>query len=185
MKNKFIFVIFLILGLNAGCHEVTVGYLWLEDPGYNPDTLLVKQESSLNISAPSWGIWPNPTWDNMIESGYTPEQLEEWGIQPTFEGMGGEGEDYYRNKWDQPYVSTAIEGIEGTDQIYVSVKQITTDTGDAQKLKDCLIILQVCVSRIGGNSPPILFYIYITNSSNNLSKVTSGSVRKPGCGREV
>lgn len=56
MKNKFIFVIFLILGLNAGCHEVTVGYLWLEDPGYNPDTLLVKQESSLNISAPSWGI---------------------------------------------------------------------------------------------------------------------------------
>ena len=140
MKNKFIFVIFLILGLNAGCHEVTVGYLWLEDPGYNPDTLLVKQESSLNISAPSWGIWPNPTWDNMIESGYTPEQLEEWGIQPTFEGMGGEGEEYYRNKWDQPYVSTAIEGIEGTDQIYVSVKQITTDTGDAQKLKDCLMV---------------------------------------------
>lgn len=60
MKNKFIFVIFLILGLNAGCHEVTVGYLWLEDPGYNPDTLLVKQESSIIFPLPlgEYGLIP-------------------------------------------------------------------------------------------------------------------------------
>ena len=139
MKNRLLLAI-LLFGLNIGCHDITVGYLWMENPGYNPDTLIVKQENSLDITAPSWGVWPDPTWESMIKEGYTPEQLEEWGLQPTFEGMGGEGEDYYRNKWDQPYVSTAIEGVEGTDQIYVSVKQITSDTGDAEKLKKCLIV---------------------------------------------
>lgn len=140
MKNIYVFAILFILGLNAGCHDVTVGYLWLEDPGYSMDSLVVKQENSLDLREPYWGVWPDPTWENMIQQGFTPEQLEEWGLQPTFEGMGGAGEDYYRNKWDQPYVSTAIEGVEGTDQIYVSIKQITTDAGNTEKLKDCITV---------------------------------------------
>lgn len=140
MKNIVVLVVISIAGLCMGCHDVTVGYLWMNEPGYNPDSLIVKQVSSLDSAAPTWGVWPNPVWESMIADGLTPEQLEEWGVSPTMEGMGGEGEDYYRVKWDQPYVSTAIEGVEGTDQIYVSLKSIDTDTGDIERLRNCIHI---------------------------------------------
>ena len=43
-------------------------------------------------------------------------------------------EDYYRSKWGTPWVSTPIEGVEGTIAIYVSIKNITSTSGDPEKL---------------------------------------------------
>ncbi|WP_018336673.1 hypothetical protein [Butyricimonas synergistica] len=48
------------------------------------------------------------------------------------------GEDYLRAKWGQPWVSTPIEGVEGTAQIIVSIKNITSTSGDPDKLWEVL-----------------------------------------------
>lgn len=134
----FIAILFSIVGVS--CHDVTVGYLWMESPGYNPDTMVVKAETSLDVTEPTWGTWPNPMWEEYLSYGFTPEELEAMGIPPTIEGMGGEGEDYNRNKWDQPYVSTSIEGVEGTQQIYATLKDVKPAGEGADKLREVLIV---------------------------------------------
>lgn len=50
------------------------------------------------------------------------------------------GEDYYRSKWGAPWVSTPIEGVEGTIAIYVSIKNITSTSGDPEKLWEVLSV---------------------------------------------
>lgn len=53
----------------------------------------------------------------------------------------GEGEeDYLRGKWGFPWVSTPIEGVEGTAQILVSIKNITSTDGDAGKMQGALSV---------------------------------------------
>ena len=134
----FIAILFSIVGVS--CHDVTVGYLWMESPGYNPDTMVVKAETSLDVTEPTWGTWPNPEYEVMISQGIPPELLESLGIFPTFEGYGGGGEDYDRHKWDQPYVSTSIEGVEGTQQIYATLKDVKPAGEGADKLREALIV---------------------------------------------
>ncbi len=49
--------------------------------------------------------------------------------------------DYKRMKWDIPYVSVPIEGLEGTPQIYITITEIKSLTGteaEAAKLKTVL-----------------------------------------------
>lgn len=65
---------------------------------------------------------------------YTPELLASWGIFPTQTIEVGAGEDYLRTKWGTPWVSNPIEGVDGTAQIYVSIKDIKTTTGNAGKM---------------------------------------------------
>lgn len=55
------------------------------------------------------------------------------GIYPT---IGGE--EYKRDRYGWPWTSTPIEGVEGTRPIFVSIKDITTDTGDAGKMWEVL-----------------------------------------------
>ena len=50
------------------------------------------------------------------------------------------GEDYARIKWGQPWVSTPIEGVEGTSQVIVSIKNITSIQGDPGKLWEVLSV---------------------------------------------
>ena len=139
MKNIIILtIIAMVTWLGVGCQDVTIGYLLTENASYETDSMIVKKD--LDITPPSWGIWSNPEYYDLINMGIPPEEILEWGIEPTYEGMGGEGEDYYRLKWKQPWVSVPIEGIQGTQQIYVTVKEIKTTNGDANNLADCLTV---------------------------------------------
>ena len=72
----FIAILFSIVGVS--CHDVTVGYLWMESPGYNPDTMVVKAETSLDVTEPTWGTWPNPMWEEYLSYGFTPEEAEQF-----------------------------------------------------------------------------------------------------------
>lgn len=136
-------IILLVIGtltwFTNGCQDITVGYLLTESANYNPDTLVIKSKQSLDITAPTRQEVPNPEYEYYIEEeGMTPEELADWGIYPTMIIETGAGEDYLRAKWGQPWVSTPIEGVEGTAQIIVSIKNITSTSGDPDKLWEVL-----------------------------------------------
>ena len=65
---------------------------------------------------------------------YTPQLLISWGILPTQIIEVGAGENYRRAQWGTPWVSNPIEGVDGTAQINVSIKDIKTTTGNAEKV---------------------------------------------------
>ena len=64
------------------------------------------------------------------DASYNPDTLV---VKTVLDDELGE-EDYYRSKWGAPWVSTPIEGGEGTIAIYVSIKYITSTSGDPEKL---------------------------------------------------
>ena len=64
------------------------------------------------------------------DASYNPDTLV---VKTVLDDELGE-EDYYRSKWGAPWVSTPIEGVEGTIAIYVSIKNITSTSGDPEKL---------------------------------------------------
>ncbi len=132
MKMK-IGIIGLLLWLGAwGCQDITVGFLITEDAGYEIDSLVVKR--ILDVRPPV--ETPDPRWDRYLNMGFTPEGILGMGIYPTRK-IGG-GVDYDRDKMDIPWVSTPIEGVQGTQPILVTVKQVTTDRGDCDALLELL-----------------------------------------------
>ena len=68
------------------------------------------------------------------DASYNPDTLV---VKTVLDDELGE-EDYYRSKWGAPWVSTPIEGVEGTRPIFVSIKSITTESGDAEKMWEVL-----------------------------------------------
>ena len=64
------------------------------------------------------------------DASYNPDTLV---VKTVLDDELGE-EDYYRSKWGAPWVSTPIEGVEGPIAIYVSIKNITSTSGDPEKL---------------------------------------------------
>ena len=64
------------------------------------------------------------------DASYNPDTLV---VKTVLDDELGE-EDYYRSKCGAPWVSTPIEGVEGTIAIYVSIKNITSTSGDPEKL---------------------------------------------------
>ena len=127
MKNLIILGILVLAAcLGSSCQDVTIGFLQTEDAGYNPDTMVVKKELSYYEL-----LAEDPNY-------YTPELLISWGILPTQIIEVGAGEDYQRAQWGTPWVSNPIEGVDGTTQIYVSIKDIKTTTGNAEKMWEYL-----------------------------------------------
>ena len=129
MKNRFKIVITLLLSVSFYCcQDITIGYLITENASYTVDSLVIKKV--LDIEPPH--EVPNPRYYELIEEwGYTPEELANRGIYPTM--LAGGGEDYIRNLRNIPWVSTAIEGIEGTEPILASIKEIKTIQGSAKE----------------------------------------------------
>ena len=70
------------------------------------------------------------------DASYNPDTLV---VKTVLDDELGE-EDYYRSKWGAPWVSTPIEGVEGTIAIYVSIKNITSTSGDPEKLWKVLTV---------------------------------------------
>ncbi|WP_320914157.1 hypothetical protein [Butyricimonas paravirosa] len=135
MKNLIILGILVLAAcLGSSCQDVTIGFLQTEDAGYNPDTMVVKKE--LDTTPPQLEEVDNPLYYELLAEDpnyYTPELLISWGILPTQIIEVGAGEDYQRAQWGTPWVSNPIEGVDGTTQIYVSIKDIKTTTGNAEK----------------------------------------------------
>lgn len=117
----------MMMCVGNGCQDVTVGFLLVENASYNPDTLVIKTENSLDIV----------------------------------------GEDFTRVKWGQPWVSSAIEGIEGTYPILVSIKNITSVRGNAEKLWKVLSVRGNGVLEIPlHHDVPVGRYVISLNFSN-------------------
>lgn len=125
--KTLIFIIGITLALYA-CQDITPGYLQTEFAGYTMDSMVVKK--TLDLTLPK----ANATFTYYTQRlGKTPEWCISQGIYPT---TGGE--EYKRDKYGWPWTSTPIEGVEGTKPIYVEIKSVTTDTGDADKMLQCL-----------------------------------------------
>lgn len=119
----------MVIAISA-CQEITPGYLITEYAGYTMDSMVVKKV--LDLTPPV----PNPEYEMYIGYGYTPEYLASEGIYPT---IGGD--EYKRDKYGWPWTSTPVEGVEGTKPIYVTIKSITTDTGDAKVMREHLTVM--------------------------------------------
>ena len=123
-------ILILIIGgciLLGACQDITPGYLQTEYAGYTMDSMVVKKV--LDLTPPK----PNPTLEMSVNYGHTPEYCVQNGIYPT---IGGD--EYKRDKYGWPWTSTPIEGVEGTRPIFVSIKSITTESGDAEKMWEVL-----------------------------------------------
>lgn len=134
MKNFVIILgVLFISTIGIRCQNEPIGYLWIEDASYNPDSLVIKKE--LDTTPPTLQEVPNPEYEYLLnEEGWTVEELEENGIKPTIMEEIDAGEDYLRNKWGQPWVSVPIEGVQGTQQIYISIKEIKNTDGNGDRL---------------------------------------------------
>ena len=111
-----------------GCQDVTIGYLMVDNSSYDPDTLVVK--TVLDGRAPE--IVPNPVYEQLRAMGIPHEVLVNTGVYPTMQSGGGE--DYNRAKWGQPWVSTPIQGVMGTQPIAVTITRVKTTGGNVDKL---------------------------------------------------
>ncbi len=113
----------------TACQDDNIGFLITEYAGYSTDSMVVKIH--LDQTPPQ----PNPQFDEMVGEGLDPEEIMGFGVYPT---IGGE--EYKRDKFNIPWCSIPIEGIEGTEPIRVSIKNIVTLGGNAVKLWECLSV---------------------------------------------
>ena len=130
--KSIMFIMSCLVVLSWSCHDVTIGYLQTEDASYNPDSMVIKTQSSLDVTPPTLQEVENSLYYEMMASDpniYTPEFLESNGIFPTLIVEVGAGVDYQRAEWKQPWVSTPIEGVEGTQPIFVTIKTIQEGNG--------------------------------------------------------
>ena len=132
-KLYIIGVLFLLVYWGTGCQDIPIGYLQTEDAGYNPDTMVVKHVNSLDTTA---GVMNPAVEETVISLGATLEMLYQMGysFREIAQMLGldayiGEGEDRGRVQRDIPWVSTPIEGVQGTAQIFVTIKGIREESG--------------------------------------------------------
>lgn len=131
MKNIIVCILVLLGLFNIACKDVTIGYLVTESAGYDPDTLIVKRVLDLDDREII-----NPQWLDLSEW-YSPEKLEEMGIPYK---IIAHGEDYDRHRLELPWASTTIQGVEGTQPMFVEISRITTDTGDVDAMLKLLTV---------------------------------------------
>ena len=126
------------------CQDIPEGFLYVGDAGYDPDSLVVKiklDTASVMVPNPEWDRYYN-AWVNLKAYGYP--TIESWvaflhgaGI---YEEIESKGPDTDRGRYDIPWVSTQIQGVEGTNPIYVTITRVTTDTGNVDKLLEYITV---------------------------------------------
>mgnify|MGYP006874103298 CR=1 FL=1 len=192
MKKKILLPIITLFLINIwACQDIDVGYLITEYAGYGLDSLVIPAELD---DAPPTRV-PNPQLEeSLAEYPLMLSMLEGMGMVPPFPaGSGMEylnseaaykdylvntvgiaefideeaGEDYNRVKYNIPWTSTPIEGIEGSEPIYCKIKSITSTDGNVGKLSDCISIRgDGTISVPVKNEVPIGRYIISLNFSN-------------------
>lgn len=135
MMNKLYIIgaLLVLVYWGTGCQDIPIGYLQTEDAGYNPDTMVVKNVNSLDTTA---GVMNPAVEEAIIDMGLTLEMYYQLGFsfREIAQALGlepyiGEGEDRERVQWNIPWVSNPIEGVQGTPQIFVTIKGIREESG--------------------------------------------------------
>lgn len=192
MKNKVLLSAVALFFINIwACQDIDVGYLITEYAGYGLDSLVIPAE--LDDAPPT--LIPNPDLEaSVAEYDMMLQMLKEMmGMEPPFPpGSGMEylnskevyrqyfidmgipefkeeeaGPDYTRVKYNIPWTSTPIEGIEGSAPIYCTIKSIVSEDGDVAKLQECISVrgdgtFEVPII----NDVPVGYYMISLNFSN-------------------
>ena len=121
--------------MGTGCQDITVGYLLTEDASYEIDSLVIK---SVLDTRPPVEV-PNPEFQRYLDYGWDAESIISMlGVFPTIKEGGGV--DYDRDFYGIPWTSTPIEGVQGTEPIFASIKTVTSDVGDVGKILEFLTV---------------------------------------------
>lgn len=108
----------------VGCHDATVGYLLVEDASYDPDSLVVR------IKLDTASGERNPEFQKYLDFGYGYLYVRD---TMNIEERIDYGADY---KWavmeGHSWVSTKIQGVQGTLPVYTEIKAIRSAEGDAE-----------------------------------------------------
>lgn len=131
MKNIIILIVALFGLFGTACQDVTVGYLVTESASYDPDTMIVRRVLNLEDRE-----IVNPEWEEM-SAWFSPEELEEMGISYK---IIVHGEDYDRDRLQLPWASTTIQGVEGTQPLYVTISKVITDAGNVDSMLKLLTV---------------------------------------------
>ena len=126
MKKLFIlFIISCLWSVFIACEDEKVGFLVTENASYEPDSLVITK--TFKNPDVEFFVEPNPEYYQYLEWGYTPEQILSFGIYPEIRTPNM---DYYRLKFNSPWVSLGLQGYEGTEQILFSVESVTSPDVD-------------------------------------------------------
>lgn len=118
---KYSWLIGIAFWLSGGCHEVTVGFLTVENASYDRDSMVVR--TKLDTASGQF----NPEFQKYLDFGYSYLYVRDTlKIAPRI----GTGADY---EWavvkGSSWVSYKIEGVQGTLPIYVAIKEIRSEDG--------------------------------------------------------
>lgn len=177
MKRLLILIGLLVGMFSISCHDVTVGYLDTGNAGYDPDSMVVKKVLDVDSVR-------NPDYDtywSMAEMFY--QSFGYNTVQECYDDMFGfpkydYSEDYYRWRLDIPWLSTKIQGVKGTQPLYVEIKDVTSADGEADALRqvltvrgDGMLTVPLDVSAIPNGRYEISLRIYNEGYSNDVDKV--------------
>lgn len=128
MKIRYYTIIFLLTLI--GCQSTEIGYLLTEHIQYDPDTLHVRA----NIKCDTlYHIWPNPRYYQLLSYGISPDEIK--NIYREYPEKRGYHDDYVHYKYGTPWVSVPIQGVEGSQPVYFSIKKISSSEGDVKKFR--------------------------------------------------
>ena len=142
MKNVILLISIFVCISVISCHDSTVGYLSTENAGYDPDTLEVKR-----ILTPDSTL--NPRFEVLLNSYAAQNLYAMWGYASPEEFVinvyGVEqwdyNDDHTRVRLQIPWLSTKIQGINGTQQIFMQIKGIkSSDGGDPEGMLELLTV---------------------------------------------
>jgi hypothetical protein len=131
----------LVLGFLVfqSCKKIPVGFLQTEYAGYTPDSLIIPAI----LTDTGFTKTPNIWYNVLIEMGYTPAQLATrdnplGAIVPEFSFTFEK--NYLRKKNKIPWVTSSIQGLNGTAPIKIEVIGVNPVSAESEKLKKMITI---------------------------------------------
>lgn len=180
MKNVILLISMFACVLAMSCHDITVGYLSTENAGYEPDTLEVKR-----VLTPDSTL--NPRFEELVNSYAAQNLYAMWGYASPEEFVIGVygvdqwdyNDDHTRVKLQIPWLSTKIQGVNGTQQIFIQIKDIkSTDGGSPETIAEFLTVrgdgmfkLPLGISSIPAGRYVISLNVYNEGYSKDLDDV--------------
>lgn len=166
MKIYIPTLVIALLIAGVACQKKNVGFLDVAQASYAIDSMVVKLK--LDTTPPT--EVPNPTYYSLLNQGWSASTLLSFGIFPTIKQNAGV--DYDRNRLNIPWSSTAIEGVTGTMPIKVVISKVTTDKGDADKLKQVASIRSNGIISIPLNNglPAGYYHVSLAFSNEGYTK---------------
>lgn len=126
MKLNIIGIIAAIL-IFGSCHDVAVGFLIVDQASYDKDSLVVRIK--LDTARGDF----NPEFQKYLDFGYSYLYVRD---SLNIEERVNYGADYKEYVMEgRSWVSSKIEGVQGTMPVYTRIKDIESDDGDPEIMK--------------------------------------------------